>query len=188
MRTATNKSPRSLFRTSPRLTPRLSRRRRHWHRQGSSLSFVTECVHPTPSLHTSVVIRSCSADGTTTNNFTAEAHPLRSNVRLHRSQWVATELLLTFPPPELASISVIPLTSDETAGRFRVWVFADVGPTLVWDRKVEGGFPELKVLVEGFRVCFRSASLTIVSEQKQRIRDKIQPEKSLGHSDTATHQ
>ncbi|KAF9649644.1 hypothetical protein BDM02DRAFT_3094452 [Thelephora ganbajun] len=88
--------------------------------------------------------------------------------RLHRTQWVATELFLTFPPPELASISVVPLTSDETAGRFRVWVFTDHSPVLVWDRKVEGGFPELKVL-------------------KQRIRDKIQPERSLGHSDAGVH-
>ena len=70
--------------------------------------------------------------------------------RLHRAQWVATELFLTFPPPELASITVVPLTSDETAGRFRVWVFVDPSPVLAWDRKVEGGFPELKVLVEGF--------------------------------------
>lgn len=66
---------------------------------------------------------------------------------------MATELFLTFPPPELASISVVPLTSDETAGRFRVWVFAGPNPTLVWDRKVEGGFPELKVLVEGSFLC-----------------------------------
>ncbi|KAF9779491.1 Rdx family-domain-containing protein [Thelephora terrestris] len=88
---------------------------------------------------------------------------------LHRAQWVATELFLTFPPPELASISVVPLASDETAGRFRVWIFADPSPTLVWDRKVEGGFPELKVL-------------------KQRIRDRVQPGKSLGHSDAGARQ
>lgn len=40
------------------------------------------------------------------------------------------------------------------------WGTAD----LVWDRKVEGGFPELKVL-------------------KQRVRDVLEPQKSLGHSD-----
>ena len=67
---------------------------------------------------------------------------------------MATELFLTFPPPELASISVVPLTSDETAGRFRVWVFVGSSPALVWDRKVEGGFPELKVLVETFLHSF----------------------------------
>ena len=96
---------------------------------------------------TSVVIRLCSVDGEASKAFPAVL-TLRSGDRLHRAQWVATELFLTFPPPELASISVVPLTSDETAGRFRVWVFADPSPTLVWDRKVEGGFPELKVLVE----------------------------------------
>lgn len=42
----------------------------------------------------------------------------------------------------------MPLNSEETGGRFRVWLFLDgKPPILVWDRKVEGGFPELKVLV-----------------------------------------
>ncbi|KIM45798.1 hypothetical protein M413DRAFT_64762 [Hebeloma cylindrosporum] len=87
---------------------------------------------------------------------------------LHRATWVQTELFLTFPPPVIGTISLIPLNADETAGRFRVWLStkgSDI-PLLVWDRKVEGGFPELKVL-------------------KQRIRDHVQPGKSLGHSDTS---
>ncbi|KAH7887934.1 Rdx family-domain-containing protein [Phlebopus sp. FC_14] len=84
---------------------------------------------------------------------------------LHRATWVSTELLLTFPPPALSAVSVMPLNADDTAGRFRVWLNLDNGPAqLMWDRKVEGGFPELKIL-------------------KQRIRDRIQPGKSLGHSD-----
>ncbi|EIN10668.1 hypothetical protein PUNSTDRAFT_84905 [Punctularia strigosozonata HHB-11173 SS5] len=109
---------------------------------------------------------------------------------MHRAQWVSTELMLTFAPPSIKSVTVVPHTADETAGRFRVWLFtgkaatdvtspddsqevpkpggtnATYGPGvhLVWDRKVEGGFPELKVL-------------------KQRIRDHILPGKSLGHSD-----
>ncbi|KAL6306644.1 Rdx family-domain-containing protein [Sparassis latifolia] len=84
---------------------------------------------------------------------------------LHRATWVSTELFLTFPAPILQSITILPLNSDATAGRFRVWLFlADCPPVLVWDRKIEGGFPELKVL-------------------KQRIRDRVQPGKSLGHSD-----
>ena len=68
--------------------------------------------------------------------------------RLHRATWVQTELFLTFPPPVLGCITLIPRNSDDTAGRFRVWL--SVGsepPLLLWDRKVEGGFPELKVLV-----------------------------------------
>ncbi|KAF8232440.1 hypothetical protein L208DRAFT_1397412 [Tricholoma matsutake] len=84
---------------------------------------------------------------------------------LHRASWVQTELLLTFPPPALGCISLVPRNSDETAGRFRVWLsVASQSPVLLWDRKIESGFPELKVL-------------------KQRLRDQIQPGKSLGHSD-----
>ncbi|KAJ7207478.1 Rdx family-domain-containing protein [Mycena pura] len=70
---------------------------------------------------------------------------------LHRASWVQTELLLTFPPPEIGAISLVPRNSDETAGRFRVWVTLAAAsasesdgpgaPRLVWDRKVEGGFP-----------------------------------------------
>ncbi len=56
--------------------------------------------------------------------------------------------MLTFPPPAVKAVSIIPLNSDETGGRFRVWLFlVETAPILVWDRKVEGGFPELKVLV-----------------------------------------
>jgi predicted Rdx family selenoprotein len=39
-----------------------------------------------------------------------------------------------------------------------------VEKVLLWDRKTEGGFPETKVL-------------------KQRVRDRIDPKKDLGHSD-----
>ncbi|KAL0949585.1 hypothetical protein HGRIS_009634 [Hohenbuehelia grisea] len=69
---------------------------------------------------------------------------------LHRASWVQTELFLTFPPPVLKSITLVPLKSEETAGRFRVWLHEDSNgetPILLWDRKVEGGFPELKHLV-----------------------------------------
>ncbi|KAL5508339.1 hypothetical protein ACEPAH_5958 [Sanghuangporus vaninii] len=83
---------------------------------------------------------------------------------LHRATWVSTELFLTFPPPALKGVYLVPRNAEETAGRFRVWLSTENGPVLVWDRKVEGGFPELKML-------------------KQRIRDQIDPGKSLGHSD-----
>ncbi|KAF8164926.1 Rdx family-domain-containing protein [Crassisporium funariophilum] len=88
---------------------------------------------------------------------------------LHRATWVQTELFLTFPPPTIGTITLIPRNQDETAGRFRVWlsVPGSDGARLMWDRKVEGGFPELKVL-------------------KQRIRDHLQPGMSLGHSDKKT--
>ncbi|KAK0191204.1 hypothetical protein F5146DRAFT_877794, partial [Armillaria mellea] len=83
----------------------------------------------------------------------------------HRATWTQTELFLTFPPPLIGNISLHPLNSDETAGRFRVWITAgNEPPHLLWDRKIEGGFPELKAL-------------------KQRVRDRVQPGRSLGHSD-----
>ncbi|RSH93808.1 hypothetical protein EHS25_006456 [Saitozyma podzolica] len=81
-----------------------------------------------------------------------------------RATWTQTELFLTFPTPVLKGITLLPLTSPETGGRFRVWVDMGQGGELVWDRKTEGGFPELKIL-------------------KQRIRNIIQPELNLGHSD-----
>ncbi|TFK76115.1 hypothetical protein BDN72DRAFT_831551 [Pluteus cervinus] len=87
---------------------------------------------------------------------------------MHRANWLQLELFQTFPPQVLGCISLYPRNSDDTAGRFRVWlVGSDDTRHLVWDRKVEGGFPELKNL-------------------KQRIRDIIQPGRSLGHSDKKT--
>ncbi|CEH13752.1 Thioredoxin-like fold [Ceraceosorus bombacis] len=108
---------------------------------------------------------------------------------LHRASWVQTELLITFSPPPattststpapapapapskasggavLRSSTLIPMTRDETAGRFRVWIITSHNQTIcISDRKSEGGFPEVKVL-------------------KQRIRDLIAPYHSLGHSD-----
>ncbi|WVO14172.1 hypothetical protein L204_101803 [Cryptococcus depauperatus] len=82
-----------------------------------------------------------------------------------RATWIQTELFLTFPNPLLKSITLMPLIAPETGGRFRVWVDMGDGKTqLAWDRKTEGGFPELKVL-------------------KQRIRNLVQPDLNLGHSD-----
>ena len=80
----------------------------------------------------------------------------KSTFRLHRATWVQTELCLTFPTPAIGCVSLIPLSSEETAGRFRIWLTTpnEPEPLLMWDRKVEGGFPELKVLV--------SLSVTVV--------------------------
>ncbi|GAA5823387.1 hypothetical protein JCM3770_006848 [Rhodotorula araucariae] len=108
---------------------------------------------------------------------------------LHRAVWTQTELFLTFPPPAdvssppgLRAITLVPRNTPETGGRFRVWLlryrsleheFEETvgkgkerwnGWELVWDRKIEGGFPELK-------------------ELKQRIRNIIAPAQDLGHSD-----
>lgn len=77
---------------------------------------------------------------------------------LLRAAWTAQELLTTFEA-ELGSVTLIP----STGGVFRVFS----GPELLWCRKERGGFPELK-------------------ELKQIIRDKVAPDKELGHSDKPT--
>ncbi len=74
---------------------------------------------------------------------------------LMRAAWMAQELLTTFEE-NLGEVALIP----GTGGIFEV----RVGDHVVWSRKAEGGFPEIKVL-------------------KQRVRDKVAPAKDLGHSD-----
>lgn len=73
---------------------------------------------------------------------------------LMRSAWIAQELLTTFEQ-EIDEMVLIP----GTGGIFEVCVNREV----VWSRKDRGRFPELK-------------------ELKQLIRDRIAPEKDLGHS------
>jgi selenoprotein W-related protein len=74
---------------------------------------------------------------------------------LLRAGWTAQELLTTFQA-ELGEVALVP----GTGGVFEV----RVGDQIVWSRAGEGRFPELK-------------------ELKQRLRDVIAPERSLGHSD-----
>lgn len=76
---------------------------------------------------------------------------------LLRAAYLSQELLTTFTE-ELHGITLIP---SEISGRFQV----SIDDTLIFDRKRAGRFPETK-------------------ELKQMIRDRIAPEKSLGHSDT----
>lgn len=77
---------------------------------------------------------------------------------LLRAAWQAQELLTTFEE-ELGGVTLIP----GTGGIFEV----RIDQALLWSRKEEGRFPEAK-------------------ELKQRVRDQIAPERSLGHSDTPT--
>lgn len=68
---------------------------------------------------------------------------------------MAQELLVTFER-ELAEVSLRP--GDE--GVFQI----ELDDAVIWSRAVEGRFPELK-------------------ELKQRVRDRVAPDRALGHSD-----
>ena len=74
-----------------------------------------------------------------------------------RAAYFAQELVQTFEG-ELKSISLVPC--QRPAGTFVV----QLGEDVIWDRTVQKGFPETK-------------------ELKQRLRDKLNPLKDLGHSD-----
>lgn len=74
---------------------------------------------------------------------------------LLRAAWMAQELLVTFDQ-ELSELTLKP----GSGGVFEVWV----DDNLVWSRKEEGRFPE-------------------ITELKQLVRDRVAPEKDLGHSD-----
>ncbi|MFN8353038.1 MAG: SelT/SelW/SelH family protein [Spirosomataceae bacterium] len=77
---------------------------------------------------------------------------------LMRSAWMAQELLTTFAD-EVGEVSLRP---SELAGAYKIWLN---DTEVLFDRKREGGFLEIKVI-------------------KQHIRDRIAPGKSLGHGDT----
>jgi selenoprotein W-related protein len=90
--------------------------------------------------------------------------PVKSRVEIHyctecrwlmRAAWIAQELLTTFEG-EIGEVVLVP----RSGGIFEVRADGD----LLWSREARGRFPELK-------------------ELKQLIRDRIAPEKDLGHSD-----
>lgn len=78
---------------------------------------------------------------------------------LLRAAWLAQELLTTFEA-ELGEVALCP----GAGGIFEI----RVGEELIWSRQREGRFPEAK-------------------EVKQRVRDRVAPERNLGHSDRVTH-
>ena len=69
---------------------------------------------------------------------------------------MAQELLSTFAE----DIKGVMLTPSEQSGTFKIFV----EDALIYDRKEAGGFPEITRL-------------------KQLVRDVVNPEKNLGHSD-----
>jgi selenoprotein W-related protein len=75
---------------------------------------------------------------------------------LLRAAWMAQELLVTFED-ELGGVTLVPGTDGIFEVRPR-------GGEVLWSRKTEGRFPEMK-------------------ELKQRLRDHIAPDRDLGHSD-----
>ena len=77
---------------------------------------------------------------------------------LLRAAWLAQELLTTFEA-ELGEVALRP----GTGGVFEIWVETE----LVWSRQRERRFPEAK-------------------EVKQRVRDRVAPERNLGHADRVT--
>jgi selenoprotein W-related protein len=76
---------------------------------------------------------------------------------LLRATWLASELLTSFGT-DLGEVALRP----GTGGVFGV----RVGEELVWDRKVDGGFPDLGKL-------------------KRLVRDRVAPGRDLGHTDRA---
>jgi selenoprotein W-related protein len=74
---------------------------------------------------------------------------------LLRAGWMAQELLSTFGT-DLASVTLVP----GTGGVFEI----NCNEEIIWERKRDGGFPDVKTL-------------------KQRVRDRIDPDRDLGHID-----
>lgn len=74
---------------------------------------------------------------------------------LLRAAWTAQELLTTFPK-ELGEVALIP----GSGGVFDLTLDGE----LLWSRKAEGGFAEIPLI-------------------KQLVRDRIAPDRKLGHSD-----
>jgi selenoprotein W-related protein len=84
---------------------------------------------------------------------------------LLRAQWYAAELLQTFEE-DIGEVVLRPAAKDVEAGVFRIEVETDDGAVSVWNRKRDGGFPE-------------------IGELKRRVRDQVAPERALGHMDRA---
>ncbi len=75
---------------------------------------------------------------------------------LLRSAWMTQELLHTFVD-DLQSVTLEPACE---AGMFEIHYDEE----LLWERKRDGGFPDVKAL-------------------KQRVRDRLDPNRDLGHLD-----
>ncbi|GMF10957.1 unnamed protein product [Phytophthora lilii] len=89
-----------------------------------------------------------------------------------RAAWMAQELLTTFQQDENSRLRSVTLTpNSRQGGVFNVYLRevgpnadADAEPEVLWSRKIARRFPESK-------------------ELKQIVRDYVNPERGLGHSD-----
>ena len=72
-----------------------------------------------------------------------------------RTAWMAQELLSTFGQ-DIGEVTLVP----GSGGAFEVVCDGET----IWERKRDGGFPD-------------------AAELKRRLRDRVWPEKDLGHSD-----
>ncbi|GFF29931.1 selenoprotein domain protein [Aspergillus udagawae] len=87
-----------------------------------------------------------------------------------RAAYFAQELLSTFST-SLGEVALVPCTG----GTFIVSITSasasetGVRESVLWDRRVDGGFPEVKVL-------------------KSRVRNVVDPQRDLGHTDRALRQ
>jgi selenoprotein W-related protein len=76
---------------------------------------------------------------------------------LLRATWIASELLTTFAT-DIGELALRP----GTGGVFTI----SVDDEIIWDRTVDGGFPDASLI-------------------KRLVRDRIAPERNLGHTDRA---
>lgn len=90
--------------------------------------------------------------------------PTRPSLTIHyctqcnwllRSAWMAQEVLSSFGC-EMGEVTLVP----GTGGIFEIHLDGE----LIWERKRDGGFPDVKTL-------------------KQMVRDRIDPDRDLGHID-----
>jgi selenoprotein W-related protein len=79
---------------------------------------------------------------------------------LLRASWMSQELLSTFAE----NLGAVTLRPDSTGGVFDIHIDGD----LVWSRRAKARFPE-------------------ITELKRLVRDRIAPERNLGHIDKSAN-
>ncbi|KAK9655763.1 hypothetical protein HCH54_000457 [Aspergillus fumigatus] len=82
-----------------------------------------------------------------------------------RAAYFAQELLSTFST-SLGEVALVPCTGGTFIVSITSLSETEVRECVLWDRRVDGGFPEVKVL-------------------KSRVRNVVDPQRDLGHTDRA---